>query len=139
MQLPQNGPPVEPHDALPLRSDLPECTSAWQRPKLLRCMVEPLGLPVGITDPQVAAHKLQEAPLEYEDVEAHTLAYRFIPHEGGYDITFLDGSVSRLRFRRKTRRVRRVRLGVVGNYKVEAGSVYVTGRRCRIAKGLVRA
>ena len=99
------GPPIEPHDPLPERLELPAGTPAWRWPKLLRCMVEPLGLPPGVTDPRVASEQLQEAPLEDATLEPRRdplqAADAFAPHASGYLATFSDGSVSRLRFRRK--------------------------------------
>lgn len=120
---------------MPLRLELPKGTSAWHWAKLLRCMVEPVGLPVGVTDPELAADNIQEAPLERDDVELHKSADKFIPH-------------GRLRHRLPGRvhvaapltmqggkglSVPRVRLGVVA----DAGSVYVT--EAKSEKGTVRA
>lgn len=68
-------------------------------------MLDDLGLPASIDDPSVAAATLQKARVcdserngsdDESDVEA-----KFIPDACGYALTLVDGTTSRLRFRKE--------------------------------------
>lgn len=97
-----SGRPIEPHSALPPRLELPPGIKRWTWPQLMKCMLEPLGLPKGVDQPTLAAATLQlareafaEDELDDDDDEQDEFFY---PDASGFVITLMDGTTSRLRF-----------------------------------------
>ena len=98
------GPPIEPYAPLPHRLELPDGVRRWKWPQLLKCMMEPLGLPPGVDQLAFADATLNKASEclakddhRSDDDEEHGEA--FAPDSAGYVVTLVDGSSSRLRFR----------------------------------------
>jgi hypothetical protein len=103
-----SGRPIEPYAALPLGLQLPPDFKRWLWPKLLACMVAPLGLPAGVQHVDVARNSLEKARVGLErndsDDEEQEPDGLFMPDKSGYVVTLVDGTQTRIRFRRALRR-----------------------------------
>ena len=96
-----SGRPIEPHQAIPRTLEFPQEFKRWMWPKLLTCMVEPLGLRTEHLQLQDAEAVLQVAR---SDGEADTddegdRDDDFKPNAGGFKVVLADGTDTRLRFR----------------------------------------
>ena len=100
------GRPVEPHTHVPTRLQFEdtETFNRWLWPKLLRCMIGPLGLPAEVATPAGAKAKLSKArrlpDARNDSDEEGDADETFDPDASGYSIELVDGTASRLRFRK---------------------------------------
>ncbi|CAK0904715.1 unnamed protein product [Prorocentrum cordatum] len=103
-----SGRPVEPHSPPPVQLEAPQGFKRWQWPKLLECMVSPLGLPSEATNHALArgafrlapAHETQAGPPS-GSVPAQEDHVAFEPGPRGYSLRLVDGTITRLRFRNR--------------------------------------
>ena len=98
------GPPIEPHQALPRRLEIPAGGKRWVWPKLLKCMISPLGLPKDVDEHGIAITCLEprrRVPDDGDDSndegENDDL---FEPNASGFVVTLIDGTCTRLRFQK---------------------------------------
>ena len=97
---------VEPHTHVPTRLQFEdtETFNRWLWPKLLRCMIGPLGLPAEVATPAGAKAKLSKArrlpDARNDSDEEGDADETFDPDASGYSIELVDGTASRLRFRK---------------------------------------
>ena len=100
------GRPVELHTHVPTRLQFEdtETFNRWLWPKLLRCMIGPLGLPAEIATPAGTKAKLSKArrlpDARNDSDEEGDADETFDPDASGYSIELVDGTASRLRFRK---------------------------------------
>ena len=97
--------PIEPYVGFSTRLLLPAGSKRWLWPQLLKCMVGPLGFPLGVDQPAVAAQILPSARADLRDEilaedDAGETDDVFVPDASGYLLRMLDGTSTRLRFRR---------------------------------------
>jgi hypothetical protein len=99
------GRPIEPHAGLPRTLQLEHTDfKRWIWPIMLPCMLEPLGLPHAAHRMEEAEAVLEVAVREHEDDESADEGEEeghFNPNAGGYQVTLADGTMTRLRFKRK--------------------------------------
>ena len=97
-----SGRPIEPYSSLPLSLTLPLSFKRWLWPKLLPCMVMPLGLPAGVHLWKAAENTFDKARLgdhkNDADHEEPGADESMKPNKSGYVVTLVDGSSTRLRF-----------------------------------------
>ena len=97
-----SGRPIEPYSSLPLSLTLPLSFKRWLWPKLLPCMVMPLGLPAGVHLWKAAENTFDKARLgdhkNDSDDEEPGADESMKPNKSGYVVTLVDGSSTRLRF-----------------------------------------
>ena len=100
------GRPVDPHQPISDRLQIGphEGFKKWVWPKLIKCMIDPLGFPTGIDCYEKAAKELRPArrspdlPNASDDEQEND--DHLLPDSSGYHIVLADGTASRIRFRK---------------------------------------